>query len=256
MAQFIDVQDKEVGWSALMNACYNGHLSIVLQLLYYEANMELQDLKGYTAIMLACNQGYDKIVRLLLEYGADVDARNNDSDTPLMIASHKGYVRCVKILLEYNAGVLAKNFLGCNALMCAEHNGHCRVTKILLEKMEQLQHIRNIYNCCVDDVNRDREIQGRTQEETDKNVKNLIARERFKSYGLDNEAIMYLENIRGKWRGRVPEEYYRQVLKKFCDEPFFSMDACGLVSNVRGRMPVVDVAHCDVYARNCNEPEF
>jgi len=105
--------DKE-----LLNACKDGDLEKVKQLLEEGADVNVKDEKGRTALMFASWYGHKKVVKQLLEKGADVNAREyKDGETALMWAAAKGDKKVVKLLLESGADVNAKNKGGWTALM-------------------------------------------------------------------------------------------------------------------------------------------
>ena len=62
-----------LGRTALMDAAYRGHLSIVLVLLQHSANMDLQDTNGVTALMWAALKGREACVQALLRAKANTE---------------------------------------------------------------------------------------------------------------------------------------------------------------------------------------
>ena len=56
---------NDIGWTALLEASYYGHVDIVKALLEKNAKIDLQDNYGNTALTYASNNGYVDIVNLL-----------------------------------------------------------------------------------------------------------------------------------------------------------------------------------------------
>ena len=75
------------GETALLKAVKAGNLKklkIVMELLYYGANGDSEDINE--ALMKAVNAGYLNIVVALLDKGADIDARDSLGGTALIKA--------------------------------------------------------------------------------------------------------------------------------------------------------------------------
>jgi ankyrin repeat protein len=60
-ASVVDLQNS-LGYTALMDAALYGHLSVLLLLLQYSVNPDLQSNKGSTAVMLAAGKGHEACV--------------------------------------------------------------------------------------------------------------------------------------------------------------------------------------------------
>lgn len=90
---------------AFRNACYNGNLQLVKDLIL--TNPEIinsQDKDGNTGLHLACYNSHKEIVEFLLSLSdINYDTRNNDGFTCLLIASQKGYMAIVDLLLKKGA---------------------------------------------------------------------------------------------------------------------------------------------------------
>jgi len=85
---------NEIGWTVLMEACYNQHICVVRSLLEHGAveGINLQSTIGETALILAAQRhsGY-YVVKMLLENGADPTIRDDENETafdqPLFLVS-------------------------------------------------------------------------------------------------------------------------------------------------------------------------
>ncbi|XP_022247672.1 ankyrin repeat domain-containing protein 17-like isoform X2 [Limulus polyphemus] len=125
-----EVTDK--GESLLSLACLSGYYELV-QLLLMQTSVEDRGLKDTTPLMEAASAGHVDIVKLLLDHSADVNAQTNQGNTPLMYACAGGHEEVVRVLLESGANVEDHNENGHTPLMEAASAGHVGVAKILVE---------------------------------------------------------------------------------------------------------------------------
>ncbi|XP_076315719.1 ankyrin repeat and KH domain-containing protein 1-like [Tachypleus tridentatus] len=125
-----EVTDK--GESLLSLACLSGYYELV-QLLLMQTSVEDRGLKDTTPLMEAASAGHVDIVKLLIDHSADVNAQTNQGNTPLMYACAGGHEEVVKVLLESGASVEDHNENGHTPLMEAASAGHVGVSKILVE---------------------------------------------------------------------------------------------------------------------------
>ena len=122
--------------TALILACYNGHVGVVKQLLDVDGiNVNEQDNQGFTSLMIACNRQNFDIVHKLLEKGADVNKQNNTGNTALIIACGRQNVDVdiIQKLLEKGTDVNIKNKFGNTALMIACNEQKFDIVHKLLE---------------------------------------------------------------------------------------------------------------------------
>lgn len=76
--------------TALLNACHHGHEHVVKLLLDKRTDVNYKDsITGWTPLMFASLNGHISVVQALCEYGADADAMNNLHQTALDIASRR-----------------------------------------------------------------------------------------------------------------------------------------------------------------------
>jgi ankyrin repeat protein len=105
------------GWTVLMTAASDGHLSVVEYLLPLGVDVNAQTNEGHTALMSAAeHERPAELVRVLLKAGARVDARNKKGQTALMRAAERGSVEIIKALLDAGADANAKDNQGKTAL--------------------------------------------------------------------------------------------------------------------------------------------
>ena len=103
-------------------------------LLDYGANIDASDTwRGETALHDASYKGHVTVVKLLLEHGANVDARNKSRWTPLHSATMMGHPKVAELLLDHGADVNAQKEDGWTALHLATFNGHLETSAVLLE---------------------------------------------------------------------------------------------------------------------------
>jgi ankyrin repeat domain-containing protein 50 len=74
------------GYTVLMCAAHQGHLSVTKILVAKGAKVNLADDGGVTALIEASAEGHDEIVDFLTKQGADVNVRNKNGDTALSFA--------------------------------------------------------------------------------------------------------------------------------------------------------------------------
>lgn len=76
--------------TALLNACHHGHELVVKLLLEKRTNVDHKDsVTGWTPLMFAALNGHISVVQALCEYGADTNATNILHQTALEIAAIK-----------------------------------------------------------------------------------------------------------------------------------------------------------------------
>ncbi len=73
----IEVKDKELGSTTLMNAAYHGHKDIVDLLIKQGANLNAISKDGNTALTWSIIEGHSDIVAILLKNAADSEIKNN-----------------------------------------------------------------------------------------------------------------------------------------------------------------------------------
>jgi uncharacterized protein len=95
----VDVRDQTNG-TALIAACYNGHLEVVLQLLAGKANPDLQDEGGHTALIFSCDKGHMDICVSLINAGAALDIQDCRGNSGLIMAAYIGHIDVCHLLVE------------------------------------------------------------------------------------------------------------------------------------------------------------
>jgi hypothetical protein len=115
----------------LLDACEDGNLEKVKQLLERGADVNVRGKDGETALMIVSWYGKKKIAELLIKKGIDLNAKDNFGRTALMYASWYGHKEIVKLLLEAGADVNAQDKDDITALMYAFKNGDEEIIKLL-----------------------------------------------------------------------------------------------------------------------------
>jgi ankyrin repeat protein len=110
-------QKNEGNNTALMSACYIGHLDMAKFLISKGADMNVKNETGDTALMLACKREHVDIMRLLLKNGAKVNVQNAFGVTPLIWAVRLENIEMIKLLLNEGANP-----------EIADENGHTAIS--------------------------------------------------------------------------------------------------------------------------------
>eukprot|EP01065_Artemidia_motanka_P043519 TRINITY_DN6045_c0_g1_i1.p1 TRINITY_DN6045_c0_g1~~TRINITY_DN6045_c0_g1_i1.p1 ORF type:complete len:436 (+),score=83.58 TRINITY_DN6045_c0_g1_i1:56-1309(+) len=97
----VDGRDRN-GLTALMAGAMYGRTKCVEELLYSDADTEVQCEKRYTALMLAAIYGHADCASRLLHGGAEVSTRSVHGRTALALACLNGRTECSRIILEFN----------------------------------------------------------------------------------------------------------------------------------------------------------
>jgi len=103
-------------------------------LLDANADMEEPNDEGYTALMEAAREGHISVVELLLDRGAKVDAKLEDSgETALTLAAAGGFRNIVELLIARGANVAVSD----RALYEAVQDGHAEVAEYVVHQLRQ-----------------------------------------------------------------------------------------------------------------------
>lgn len=120
--------DRE-GYSLLMLAAREGHISIVRLLLNHKVKVDQQNPVGETAVMLAAFKGHLETVKLIHARGAVL---RQSGWTALHYAAFQGHAAIARYLIDSKADVNARAPNGATPLMLAARNGHRDVVQVLL----------------------------------------------------------------------------------------------------------------------------
>jgi hypothetical protein len=113
------------GWTPLLAATANAHLSTMRLLLDAGADPEIANVKGITPLHYSARYGNDASCRLLLKYGARLNTQDMLGQTALAVAAAFGNMSVVELLLNAGASVDTRDIKGRTPLDAAEatHNG-------------------------------------------------------------------------------------------------------------------------------------
>eukprot|EP01101_Sappina_pedata_P010010 TRINITY_DN619_c0_g1_i1.p1 TRINITY_DN619_c0_g1~~TRINITY_DN619_c0_g1_i1.p1 ORF type:complete len:1013 (-),score=326.70 TRINITY_DN619_c0_g1_i1:56-3094(-) len=122
--------------SALWEACFNGHVDQIDQLVQDGANIEYIGAYGSTSLSIAAQKGHADCVERMLFYDANASAiRYTTGATALHVASLYGNLQVVKILIGVGLDVNARQSSnGWTPLHCAAKGGFLSVFMELLEE--------------------------------------------------------------------------------------------------------------------------
>lgn len=121
------------GGTALLCACFHGHVGAVRALLDGGADVDKADRDGTTPLSIASQQGHAGVVHQLLGHGAVVDKCRQDGSAPLLLASLNGHVDVVQVLLNARAAVERPSNYGYTPLLSACFGGRIEAARLLLK---------------------------------------------------------------------------------------------------------------------------
>ena len=135
---FIDEETaKELGkklYKICASEAENINIAEINELIDMGADVNAEDDSGYTALMEASFNGHLDVVELLIKNGADVNETNNHGATALMWASAYNHIEIVKCLVESKADVNIKNEENCTALIWASRYDIAEIVEYLIKK--------------------------------------------------------------------------------------------------------------------------
>lgn len=127
-----DFTDKK-GVPLLCLAIRKNHPSVVRELVDRGADLNLQSRdRGNTALMDAAAEGHLEMVKLLLDHGAQVDAVSKSGQTALILAAGQGLSEICRILLAAGADPDKPDLLGMSARLYAGLFKNQEVKKLFL----------------------------------------------------------------------------------------------------------------------------
>ena len=112
----INSQDNVNGLTALHHAIIKNQKNIVIDIINYGANLNIQDYYGQTSLSYAISEKYDDIILLLLKYNPYFDLTDIDGNTPLHLYLDTEYINkdILEILiLKTNLNIQNNNGITC-----------------------------------------------------------------------------------------------------------------------------------------------
>lgn len=91
------------GFTALNNACINGHINIVKTLIAHGSDINIKNIHGNTALHTACYHGRFEIAKQLVEEGANINDRGEINQTPFQKAIESGHFEIAEYLYSKGA---------------------------------------------------------------------------------------------------------------------------------------------------------
>lgn len=132
---FVDINSKDnAGRTALMLACYEGHLTVCQLLIYEGANLNIMDELSLTALFAAAaskKEGCLAMCQLLIDKGAKIDI---GSCHVISIAAEDGNLVLCQLLIDKGAKLNHKDWAGQTSLMRAVQNHQIEVSRLLIQK--------------------------------------------------------------------------------------------------------------------------
>ncbi|KAL8889355.1 MAG: hypothetical protein Q9192_006031 [Flavoplaca navasiana] len=123
------------GFTAMHLAAYSGMSWLLLKLLVVKnpGHIDARDSKGYSPLIWAARNGHVSVVQLLLDRRADISAKNHEGVTALYWAANCGHSDTVDLLLRNKANCKPRDKVGWTSLHRAAYNGHTGVVRTLLD---------------------------------------------------------------------------------------------------------------------------
>ena len=113
--------------------CRNGDAGIVRILLDAGADARWRNDSGFSGILEACSQGHTSIVEMLINHDKDLlEFADKFGQTPLVVATNHGRVDAVRFLLGRGANIHGALEYGGTLLMLASTRGVLDVMRLLL----------------------------------------------------------------------------------------------------------------------------
>ena len=123
---------REDNGEPLRKAAKSGNLSGAEYLIQEcHVNVDKSDTHGRTALLFACQESHLEIVVILLKYGADVNICADE--TPLTAACENGQNEIIACLLKRNANLSKTNKHGMTPVEVAIKNGHITIAVSLMK---------------------------------------------------------------------------------------------------------------------------
>ena len=120
-----------VGFTAFKHAAENGHANIIKFLLEHGLSLHAENMESPKALREACKKGQLEIARLLLANGVDVNAKTRSGRSALRSAAVANHPD-IMMLLENGGNANIANKSGKTALQYAEKNGKSKIRDLLL----------------------------------------------------------------------------------------------------------------------------
>jgi ankyrin repeat protein len=125
-------QLDDAGATALHHATEGGHVSTVLALLSFGADIHVVNHEKRTPLHLAAKYGHTNVVQLLLDQGSDVGSLDVGRATALHYAATRGKIDTVELLLERGANPNDLDAHGNSMFTLATSGGNEAVAKLAL----------------------------------------------------------------------------------------------------------------------------
>jgi len=146
----LDFNTKGKHGTAFMNACAEGKIRAVNELLGYQHRFDInsRNEQGETALYLACDKiRLDVVKRLCQEPKVDMNIKNAYGHTALMVSCEKGNLPIIETLLQYpdRYDINSQNVAGMTALVLACIYNKVNIVKRLCQEPKVDMNIEDLY---------------------------------------------------------------------------------------------------------------
>lgn len=125
------------GFTMLSRSCISGSIPLA-RIVLRKANPETE-VHGKRPLMWAAYQGHNSIVEELLANKADIDAQASTKKTALMFAAQQGRLSVVQLLTQHKADIFKKDESGLTARQIAQKHKRTKVAAFLEAEEKQQQ---------------------------------------------------------------------------------------------------------------------
>ena len=127
-----EILDYEEGNTGLHIAARSGHLSLLGELLYYNADIEMKNFIGNTPLLEAVDANNLESFHYLIAKGAQVNARNSYGKTALHLAAAHEKTEIVRLLIEkHHFNTEEEDDEGNTPLLIAAQSGTVAMVQLL-----------------------------------------------------------------------------------------------------------------------------
>lgn len=136
MRSWNDYKSTMPSESVLFEYARQGDLEAIQAINPHLDDLNAKDSKGYSTLMLAAYNGHLSLTRYLLAQGVEVNSSDNAGNSILMGAAFKGYLEIVKALVDAGADISMRSPKNLNAEQFADMFGRSEIANFLQQQRQ------------------------------------------------------------------------------------------------------------------------